>query len=68
MVIAETTRPGRNEPSTGILGGAAAARMLGAGALGTRLLAAARVAAALHMAQSGAVRTDGAQNVREERR
>ena len=65
MVLSE---PSRQAPSDAFPGGAAAARLLADGTLGGRLLRAAQVAAALHMAEFARPRNEGAQVVPREDR
>ena len=65
MVLSEPTRPAPIDASTG---GAGAIRQLAEGTLGTRLLRAARAAAAVHMAEAARPRKGGAQIVRGEDR
>ena len=63
MLLANPSDPTHNDAAPGILSGSAARQMLSRGELGAKLVQMARVAAALHMAQSTAPRNDGAQIV-----
>lgn len=61
MLLVQNNHPVSNPATTANPGHSAAARMFAQGTLGARLLERARLAAAIHMAQSAAPRNDGAQ-------
>ena len=67
MVLTGYDNPGSshgNAPAAAAaVGGMDAARLLAEGSLGTRLVRLARLAAAVHMAESAGKRRDGAQDV-----
>jgi hypothetical protein len=68
MLPTTPTLPTQNDAATGLRAGSAAAKLLADGRLGARLVQSARLAAALHMAQSAALRKRDAQFVPEDRR
>ena len=61
MVLSDPVRPVQTAASTSIVGSGEGARLLAGGVLGARLVQAARLAAAVHLAQTAAQRNEDAQ-------